>query len=336
LKVAPQLSDFTPYTIAWILQRYVEEMPLINADKPIRGSHLYAITRLQKWPIGQVAAKDLKKGHIIEHCKMRRSQGVKPQTINQDVTFLRGPLKFAGSAWDDCEDLSDAAITAAMPFLKRYNLIGKSKPRERRPAKEELDALLALFAAREAKNTKRFVLPMTKIVEFSLWSARRISETCRITFGDVNGADMTCILRDMKDPKNKKGNDHEFPLLGRAWDLVQERALVRKNPNDPNERIFPYRSQSASQSYTLAKKKLGIPDLHLHDNRAECASRLLEGYHGIEFSIPQTMVVTGHKNAQTLMRVYARLKAKNVPKLPTLTPAIPAVPAPAAEEKAAT
>lgn len=310
-------------------------MPSINPDKPLGQGHMYVLRRLQRSPIGQEDARTLKKGKVIDHCKMRRAAGVKPQTINQDVVFLRGPLKFAGSAWDDCEAVSEAAIVAAMPLLKRYNLVSKSKPRERRPSKEELDKLLAFFAYREAHTRRKFVIPMTQIVEFSLWSARRISETCRITFGDVNGADMTCIVRDMKDPKHKKGNDHEFPLLGRAWDLVQERALLRKNPNDPTERIFPYNSRCASQAYVYAKKKLGIADLHLHDNRAECASRLLEGYHGIDYSIPQTMVVTGHKNAQTLMRVYARLKAKNVPRLPTQIPAITAAPA-IVEEKATT
>jgi hypothetical protein len=46
----PRLADFTEGTVAWILQRYIEEMPLINPDKPIGISHLYTLRRLQNAP----------------------------------------------------------------------------------------------------------------------------------------------------------------------------------------------------------------------------------------------------------------------------------------------
>jgi integrase len=297
--------------VAWIIQRYIEEMPDINPDKPIGASHLYALRRLQKDTIAAKQATELKKGDIIDFCKRRRADGAQPATINQDITFLRGPLKFAGSAWDECEDVSDAAIAAAMPLLKKYQLIGKSRPRDRRPTQDEIDALLAYFEKQEKHPNS--LLPMRDIVEFSLLSARRISETCRLRWGDVNGADMTCIVRDMKDPKQKKGNDHEFPLLGKAWDIVMRQPRV--DPTNPEERIFPYNSKSCSAAYTRAKNALGIKNLRLHDNRREAASRFIEGHEsfgGEQHSIPQAMVLTGHKNPTILIRTYTRLKAKDL------------------------
>lgn len=302
--------------MAWIIQRYIEELPLLNPDRPIGASHLYTLRRLQRSEIGQKKAAELKKGDVIDHCKQRRASGVTPPTINQDVTFLRGPLKWAGSAWDDCEDISDAAVAAALPLLNKYQLVGKSRPRDRRPTQQEIDILLDHFRKQNAHHCTK--VPMDVIVEFSLLTARRISETCRLRWGDVNGADMTCVVRDMKDPKIKKGNDHEFPLLGRAWDIVMAQPRLTDNPD---ERIFPYQSKTCSARYTIAKKVLAkkhpglFLNLRLHDNRREAASRFLEGHEsfgGETHTIPQAMVLTGHKNPGMLIRTYTRLRAKDL------------------------
>lgn len=313
-----------------LIDRYIADMDGVDGLpglKPLGESHRCTLRVIQKMPVGDKPAAKLTKIDIIEMCKALRKK-VGAATAGQYVTYLRGALTYAGAAWEGCEDISPAPIAAAKALLVKYQLIGKSKPRDRRPTEDELARLRDYFLQQDAE--KRTRIKMWPIVEFSLWSGRRIGETCRLRWGDVNGADMTCIVRDMKDPRHKKGNDHEFPLLGRAWDIVMAQPRLT---DDPNERIFPYNSESCSKRYIDAKKKLGIKNLRLHDNRAETASRLLEGYHGGQkYTIPETMVVTGHKTPHILMRTYARLKAKNVPKIPTTTkPAEPAKEQPAAE-----
>jgi hypothetical protein len=306
-------------TVSELIQRYIVEM---NPIKPIGGSHMYALRRLQRSPLGAKVAAELKASDIIDHCRWRKTtpdaKGKMPQpaTVMQDVTCLRGPLTYAALGWD-MPDVTVAPIAAAMPMLKKYNLVGKSKPRDRRPTQQELDLLLEHF--RKQNEHPRTVTDMVAVTEFSYYSARRISETCRLRWGDVNGADMTCVVRDMKDPKFKKGNDHEFPLLGRAWDIVQERVALRKTPENPDERIFPFSSKTCSQRYTLAKKALAklhpglFINLRLHDNRREAASRAFEGkLNGRKYSVPEVMVVTGHKTPQMLMRVYTHLHAKDL------------------------
>ena len=291
-----------------VLERYIAEMPTIG--RQIGASHLYTLRRLQRSMLAEKSAAKLTKAHIIDFCKARHSEGATAPTINQDISLLRGPLKFAGAAWDDCADVSDAPIIEAMPLLKKYQLIGKSRPRDRRPTSDEIERLLAYFDAQEKKA--RTEIPMRAIVEFSLLTARRISETCRLRWGDVNAEDRTCIVRDMKDPKSKRGNDHEFPLIGRAWDLVMEQP---RRTHRPDERIFPYRAMSCSTAYMRAKAALGIEGLHLHDNRREAASRFIEGhasFGGEKHSIPETMVLTGHKNPTILLRTYTRLRAKDL------------------------
>lgn len=304
--------------VADLLARYIAEMDGCDGVpglKPLGESHRCTLKKMCRMPIGEKDAAKLTKIDIIEMCKSLRKM-VGAATANQYVTYLRGAIIYAGAAWEGCEGITPACILAAKPLLVKYQLIGKSKPRDRRPTEDELARLFAHFEKQDKQ--KRTKIPMCAIVEFSLWSGRRIGETCRLRWGDVNGADMTCIVRDMKDPRHKKGNDHEFPLLGRAWDIVM--AQPRRTDN-PDERIFPYNSKSCSKRYIDAKKKLGIKNLRLHDNRAETASRLLEGYHGGQkYTIPETMVVTGHKTPHVLMRTYARLKAKNIPKIEVKKP----------------
>lgn len=297
-------------TVSALLDRYIAEMPLINPDKPIGTSHLYTLRMLQRSPIGAKDATKLRKGDIIEHCKARRAAGVQPATINQDITYLAGPLKYAVAAWDDCEDVRAGAIAEAMPVLKKYQLIGKSNPRSRRPTEDELERLLAYFSEPPKKRTQRHIYAMRDIVEFSVYTARRISETCRLRWGDVNFEDRTCIVRDMKDPRKKKGNDHTFPLLGRAWEIVQAQP---RRTQSPDERIFPFNAKSVGAAYTRAKHALGIEGLRLHDNRREAASRAFEGkLNGRKYGVPEVMVLTGHKNPQMLMRVYTKLNARDL------------------------
>lgn len=232
----------------------------VGAMKTIGETHGYALKMLQKLPIGAKVARTLQSSDIIQHCRDRQAQGVCPATVNQDITYLRGPLKMARIMWGI--PASEAPIVEAMPLLQKLQLVGKSKPRDRRPTQEELDLLIAHF--RKQNGHWRTKTPMDVITEFAVLSGRRISETCRLRWEDLNETDRTLLVRDLKDPKRKKGsgNHAEFPLLGRAWDIVMAQPRIEGEP-----RIFPYNSKTCSGRYTLAKKRLGIVNLRLHDNR---------------------------------------------------------------------
>src|SRR3990167_5924389 len=96
-----------------LIERFVDEMNGADGERPVKAlgtSHLYCLRRLQRAPIAQKEASELKKSDIIEHVKARRAEGISAATAQHDVTFLRGVLQYAPSAWDDCEDVSAAAI----------------------------------------------------------------------------------------------------------------------------------------------------------------------------------------------------------------------------------
>lgn len=290
---------YAPGSVAETLEQFVRERNQPGA-RGLGLSHAYTLRMLQRSPIGEKQVGEIRAVDYLNHCKTRKASGTQPQTIAQDMTYLSGALKYAFEIWERPE--AETALDAyrkAKPQLVKEQLIAKSMPRDRRPTQDELDRLLAYFAA-PAKKVRGDIIPMVPIVKFSYLTARRISETCRITWADLNLEKRTCVVRDLKNPKGKGFHD-EFPLLGESWDIVM--AQPRSG-----ERIFPFNPKSCGAKYTLAKNALGITGLHLHDNRRHCVSNLFEQ----GFSVPEVQKVSLHRNATILLKNYTALKPEDL------------------------
>lgn len=292
------------YTVSQIIERYIRAMNGLDGQppvKPLGNSHIIVLRLVQRWPIGSKIAAELRRHDVIEHCQQRRAK-VLPATINQDVTYLSGALKYAGSAWDDCEDISDAAVAAAKPFLIKHNLIGKSTPRKRRPTPEELARLLAHFTIENARRLNE--IDMVKVSLWQIASSRRISESCRIEWPDWNRDAHTMTVRKMKDPKNRN-KSKRVALTIEAQALLVEWWETR-DPNEP--RILPFNAKSCEARYIDAKKECGIVGLRMHDSRRDCGTRLVEdkGY-----SPAEAIMVTGHETTAIFERTYLVMKPEN-------------------------
>lgn len=267
-------------------------------------SHLYTLRRCQRSPIGSKLLREMRPVDFLDHGKMRRAAGVQPQTIMQDMTYASGALKYAMEILETPDaELAYAAYKKAKPQLVREQLIAKSQPRERRPTPDELAALLAYFEQAPKKASANWI-PMVPIVKFSYLVGRRISETCRIMWGDVDHEKRTCMVRDLKNAKGKGFHD-TFPLLGEAYEIVMAQPRLT---DDPTERIFPRKHKSVGAKYTRAKNALGIKNLRLHDNRRECFSRLFEA----GYSVPEVQKVSLHRNATILLKNYTALKPEDL------------------------
>lgn len=284
-----------------MIERFINEAAQ-PGGRPLGLSHLYTLRMLQRAPLGSVVHAALKPLDFIDHCKARRAKNIKPQTCMHDMTGLAGVLRHAVEVWE-MDDHGLEMYRKAKPHLMRQQLVSKSQPRDRRPTQDELDRLIAL-AAEEDKRPKNKIL-MEPIIRFSVPSCRRISETCRIARKDIDLEKKLCLVRDLKNPKGK-GFHAWFPLLGEAWDIVQERLKVI--PDDPEARIFPFLSASVQARYTAMKHKLGIKNLHLHDNRRHGISMMFEqGY-----NVPEVAQVSLHRNPTQLLGTYTRLKPESL------------------------
>jgi integrase len=132
---------------------------------------------------------------------------------------------------------------------------------------------------------------MHYVVAFALFSTRRQEEVTRIVRPDLDEPGSRVLVRNMKNPGEKIGNDVWCDLPSVALKVIQAM------PNT-GERIFPYSADAISAAFTRACKFLGIEDLHFHDLRHEGVSRLFE----IGTSIPHAAAVSGHRSWTSLKR----------------------------------
>lgn len=287
-------------TVAQIVERFIAAMD--KTERPVGTSGRYTLRNVARSVLGQKIAAQLTKKDIIGHCEARRAAGVMASTVDKDVSCLTVALKYAGAAWVDCEDVSDAAISAAKPFLVRHGLTGKSIPRDRIPTPEEIERLCEYFDRPNLWNRKR--IPMTLLTLWQFYSARRIGESCRLLWEDWKREEQTILVRKMKDPRKRDKRkvvalpEEAQAMLVALWEI--------RDPNEP--RIFPYRAESCIAAYVAAKKKTGIDGLHLHDSRRKCCTRLVEkGY-----SSAEAIMFSGHETPAVFERTYLRMDAASV------------------------
>jgi integrase len=283
-------------TIGELIRRYAG---VRQTTRPLGESHAAIFDVMQRLDIANVVASELQPSDVITFGQqlkagVGRLQGPpsrSPATVRQYLSYLRGPLEFAPLGFG-LKGISIKAIEDAAPMLEQLDLAFKSRPRDRRPSEIEFDLLMAYFRTQDEHAWCH--TPMTIVMEFAVYSCRRLGEITRLKWADFEEDKRMLTVRDMKDPRQKKGNDHRFPLLGRAFDLVMAQ------PRDVDPCIFPYSSKTCSQRFTQARHVLGIEGLRFHDLRREGICRLLEA----GYSPAQVAAVSGHKNWSTLARVY--------------------------------
>lgn len=288
-------------TVSNLIDRFISDCARPNM-KAIGVTHLSALRQLQRFPIASKLAATLRKQDVIEFCQMRIAT-VLPSTVQQDITYLSGVLKYAGAAWDDCEGVSDKAITDARKFLVKYQLIGKSKPRSRIATEEETERLLAYFA--DPIRVAHMKIPMLDLIAFARISSRRRGEICRLRWGDIDwerkddagNPTPMYMIRDVKHPTRKKGNNKSFPLFQALADIIKRQP---RNSDSPEERVFPFDPDSVTAAFCRAKNELGIKNLRWHDMRREAITywlAKLKDPHLVRF-------ISGHENSIILERVY--------------------------------
>ncbi|SFQ70293.1 Phage integrase family protein [Roseivivax halotolerans] len=150
----------------------------------------------------------------------------------------------------------------------------------------ELDAILTAIS-----TNRRQQLPVAVLVVFAIYSGRRLGEICRLRWEDLREDKSQILVRDMKHPRKKKGNNVWCKLPSEALAIIQ--AMPRNS-----ELIFPFSERSIGTAYRRHRDKVGIMDLRFHDFRHEAVSRQFE------MGMPASFVakISGHKNGGCLFR----------------------------------
>jgi integrase len=267
-------------TLADVIQRYISEM-----KRPMGKTKAQVLRTISQAPIASKQAPDITSADLVEWLQ---GLDMSPQTRGNYASHLSSVFAIARPAWG--YDLKHEAMLSALKVARIMGLVGKSKRRERRPTLDELDSLMQHFNRVRRSDSN----DMRAIVAFALFSTRRLGEICRMRWDDLD-AD-TVMVRDMKDPRMKQGNDVRCALPPEALAII--RAMPVKG-----DRIFTCNEDAVSAAFTRACKVLGIQGLVFHSMRHEGTSRLFE----MGMSIPQVAAVTGHKSWASLQR-YTHIK----------------------------
>ncbi|QXI21145.1 site-specific integrase [Pseudomonas iranensis] len=277
-----------------MIDQYLRE---VEKARPLGKTKKATLTAIGASYFGKLNDTDINTQCLVDFALWRMSSeggGVLPQTAGNDLAHLGAVLSIARDAWG--YQVDPLAMAGARRVLRKlgYNL--KSRERDRRPTLEELGKLMTHYEEMQAR--RRSVTNMLKVVGFALFSTRRLDEITRIRWVDVDEAGQRVLVRDMKNPGQKIGNDVWCYLPDEAWQILQTMPKA-------GEDIFPYSPESISTSWAKACKFLEIADLHFHDLRHEGVSRLFE----MDWDIPRVASVSGHRDWNSLRR-YTHLRGK--------------------------
>ncbi|KFC63950.1 putative integrase/recombinase [Bosea sp. LC85] len=264
---------------------------IAESKKKIGRTKSQVLRAIKADDIADIACADITSQDLVAYAG-RLGVERAPATVANYLSHLRSVFAIAQPAWG--YPLDEKAMADTFKVTKRLGVTGKSKDRTRRPTLDELDRLLRHFEAGRRKRPR--MMPMAAIVAFALYSSRREEEITKILWTDLDVAGRRVLVRDMKDPEAKDGND--------VWCELPEEALriALAQPRNYAE-IFPYNHRTVSANMTRACAILNIADLHFHDLRHEGVSRLLE----MGRTIPQAASVSGHRNWSSMKR-YAHLR----------------------------
>lgn len=273
-------------TVGDAIDTYVRE-----SLKDIGRTKAQVLETIKKYDLADIEATDAKSEDIVRFAR-ELSRNVKPQTVGNYLSHLSAVFRIARPAWGI--PLDPAAMKDAFAVTKQLGMTSKSEKRERRPTLEELDQLMTFFGERQERSPE--AAPMQKIIAYAIFSTRRQEEIIRPEWKHLDEPNTRLLIKDMKHPGQKVGND--------VWvDLPPEALAIINSMPRADKRIFPYSTDAISAAFTRACHVLQIDDLRFHDLRHEGVSRLFE----LGKDIPHVALVSGHRSWQSLQR-YAQIR----------------------------
>src|SRR5690554_6708733 len=272
-------------SLADVIDRYVAET-LSNIGRT-KDQVLKAI---KGYDLANMNVADIKSADVVAFAR-DLAKDRKPQTVSNYLSHLQAVFALARPAWG--YDLDPIVMKDAFASSRRLGFTGNSQKRDRRPTLDELDKLLTHFMGVETNRPGS--TPMTVIIPFALFSTRRQEEITRVARADFEPEHSRVLVRDMKNPGQKVGND--------VWCDLPDEAVAIADAMPTRDAIFPYTTDAIGAAFTRACKLLGIEDLHFHDLRHEGVSRLFE----MGWNIPRVAGVSGHKSWSSLQR-YSHIR----------------------------
>lgn len=268
------------------IDRYIKEKSDMGRTKE------QVLRSIKDYKIADMDCSAIRSEDIVAFARELLAGDRRPQTVGNYVSHLAAIFRLGRPAWG--MELDVQVMRDAQMVLRDLGATAHSSKRDRRPTLAELDLLMQHFVNRQLRAPQS--APMHLIVAFAIFSTRRQEEITRIKWNDLDESHSRVLVRDMKHPGQKKGNDVWCELPPEALTIIK--SMPRTKPE-----IFPYSTDAISAAFTRTCKLLDINDLHFHDLRHEGVSRLFE----MGRTIPLAASVSGHRSWNSLQR-YSHLR----------------------------
>ena len=225
---------------------------------------------------------------VLASYRDERLKAVSSGSVRREMTVLLHCLKTATTDW---------GIPLPFASLSTIKRPPDSKGRNRRLKADELPALKS--ALEQCRNTL-----VRQVFLFALATGMRRGELLNLEWPNVDWEDRTALL-----PLTKNGEARLVPLSPAAIQVLIELQKVRQQ--QPNESldalVFPITANAFRLAWERLKRRAGVDDLRFHDLRHEAISRYFE----LGLSVPEVILISGHKDSRTLFR-YTHLNPKDV------------------------
>lgn len=289
-----------------------------NAREKIGDSKYYGLLKITSYKIANKRVSTLRKSDLDEFCHQRRYvDEVVGYTAYMDIGYIKSVIKKAKSYGvnGSIEFIEDAMLLYKDDFNenpKTCLLEFKANERDTTISDKDFEHLREGLLKRQEHHAA--IIPFLTILDFAVATCMRVSEICRVTWRDFKEDRKTLFIRNRKHPK-KKNFDQEIPLIGGAFEILQERKAeaIKSAHFKLDDRIFPYVADSVGAGWRETRKKLiaqGINLEHIvfHDLRSHGITKLIkEGW-----DISEVAIVSGHTNLDVLNRIYARIKPDDI------------------------
>ncbi len=267
----------TTTTIADVIQ------DRLNRSQNLGRSTLQVLNYIKNDEFGKTKASTLTQQELYDYADLLSAGERTPQTVAGYMAQLARTLNWAK---DRGALIPIEVVDAAMRTMWDDEVLARSEERKRRPEFRELHEILTAIS-----NNRRQKIPVAILVVFAIYSARRLDEICRLRWDDLQEKSSQILVRDMKHPKQKRGNN--------VWCALPKEALaIIKAMPRTSEYIFPYKSRSVGTAYRRHRERVGVVDLRFHDFRHEAISRHFEMGMRAAF----VSKISGHKNGGCLYR----------------------------------
>ncbi len=256
-----------------------------DSARPFGRTKEGVLKALKTYDIASLSCEAVDSPAIVTLAQELAKGGRAPATVGNWLSHLSSVFAIARPAWG--WPLDERAMSDGLAVAKRLGLVAKSQRRERRPTLDELDRILKHFEERHWRRDDSG--PMVAITVFALFSGRRQDEIVRLAWNDLEteGPSPRVLVRDMKDPTKRAAMMYGVSFAEPALRIAT--AMPKRTPL-----IFPYNARTISAAFTRACSFLGIEDLHFHDLRHECVSRLSRWAAPYRMRQPSRDTVHGH------------------------------------------